>query len=1640
MKKIYLFLLLTVSVVFLNNAQAQDVLAGWTFPTTSGNAPSSITSECGMISTATVYADGTNGSDNWTDATSKVFFGGVIPSTSLCSVTTTTGALSLVNVLSAYNGKSIVFKLSTTNYENLILNYDTRGTATGFTTHDWAYSTDGTTFTTFTTISGRNVTTYSSQSVDFSSVTALDNQANVYVKLTVSGASSATGNNRFDNIKFSATSTVSAPEINIASGSTNYLNNSTYSFGTVVTSTTVVTTFAVQNLGLATLNLTTASFTGGSEYIVNGAPIPATIAAGGVLTFSVEFTPTSAGTFTGVLSISSDDTDENPYLFNVTGVGNVPAPEINIISGATNYLNNSTYNFGTVVTSTTVVTTFAVQNLGIAPLNLTTASFTGGSEYVVNGAPIPATVAAGDVLTFSVEFTPTTAGTFTGVLSLSSDDADENPYLFNITGIGAAALTPEINIVQSTTSYTNGSTYSYSNTDQNWFTDAVFTIENTGNATLSISTYSITGTDYSLIGAMPTSVAASSVASFTLRFAPTALGTFTGSVTLTNNDANEGSYVVNLTGVSVLGTPAIFTENFGNPGGTSAIATYTGWSSTGLTFSGSGDIRATTVSNTYFGATGSGNAFLTNVAGRNIEISNVNTSTCSSFTLSFGVYKSATTADGSTLAVEVSSDGTNYTALTFDPLPTGAGTVGWYYRTASGTIPQAANLRIRFTNTSTLSQFRIDDLQLKGVCPPAPEINFIQGATSYLNGSTYNFGTVNTGSTNVLTFSIQNTGTATLNLTTATFTGGAAYTVISDAIPTTVAAGGIFTVTVVYSPTVAGTYTEVLTVNNNDADENPYVLNISSIVNAVAPEINIKQSSTNYLTGSNYNFSNTTILTSNTVVFTIENTGTADLNISNTSNNGSEFDVTSTYPIPLTISAGNTATYSVTFQPTVAGTYNGSVSFTSDDADEATYIVSYTGVAQNAPAPEINVVTTSLNFGSIEENTTADLTYVVQNTGNADLVLSTSTTAPYSITGTSPTTITAGNSATYTVRFSPTTTGTFTANVTISSNDADESSLTVSLTGIATVAMPAIFTETFGTPAATTVIASYTGWSNPTLTFTGTGDVRTTSASTGYTGASGSGNTFLTTGGTKNIEISNINTSSCTGLSLSFGVLKSVSGANGSELLVEVSSDGTNYTALTFPALPTGTGWNYVNASGTIPQAANLRIRFTNTSTTVQYRIDDVKLKGSCAPAPEINIVQSATTYLSGSTYNFGTAAVSSSNVVIFTIQNTGNADLNISNSTDAGAAEFTTTSTFPIPLTIAAGNTATFSVTFAPTAVGTYNGSITFDSNDSNEPAYVLSYTGVASTTTPEINLTQNGANFLTGATHSFGSVNQGTTNLVTFTVQNTGTASLTLSTYSFTGSSDFSYSSSFALPATILAGQSSTFTVTLAATFVGAITGAFSFSNDDASENPYLVNVSATVVSTSTVTAPEINVKQATTSIASGDTYAFGDIALDASQTEIDVVFTIENTGNAVLNIASHSITGSAYSLVGTMPTSVAASSTATFTVRFSTTSEGAFVGGITINNNDANEGVYTINFTGTATVSIEEINANNSISIYPNPNNGNILNFTKATDATIYNAIGAKVMEVKNADKVDVSVLENGIYMVNINNKTKRLIIAK
>lgn len=102
------------------------------------------------------------------------------------------------------NGKSATFSLSTVGYQDLVLTFATRGTATGFATHAWSWSADNVTYATLTSIPANKTSTWLLETVDFSAVAGIENISTAYLRLTVAGNTTVAGNNRFENIQINA--------------------------------------------------------------------------------------------------------------------------------------------------------------------------------------------------------------------------------------------------------------------------------------------------------------------------------------------------------------------------------------------------------------------------------------------------------------------------------------------------------------------------------------------------------------------------------------------------------------------------------------------------------------------------------------------------------------------------------------------------------------------------------------------------------------------------------------------------------------------------------------------------------------------------------------------------------------------------------------------------------------------------------------------------------------------------------------------------------------------------------------------------------------------------------------------------------------------------------------------------------------------------------------------------------------------------------------------------------------------------------------------------------------------------------------------------------------------------------------------
>ncbi|QDU91326.1 hypothetical protein Pla175_47470 [Pirellulimonas nuda] len=105
------------------------------------------------------------------------------------------------------NGMSILLSVSTAGFEDIRVSWAQRGTATGFTSREFLYSTDGVSFTSFETDTGVLSSTWTLEAYDLSAISEVENAPSVVFAIKLDGGTNASGNNRFDNITIEGTAT-----------------------------------------------------------------------------------------------------------------------------------------------------------------------------------------------------------------------------------------------------------------------------------------------------------------------------------------------------------------------------------------------------------------------------------------------------------------------------------------------------------------------------------------------------------------------------------------------------------------------------------------------------------------------------------------------------------------------------------------------------------------------------------------------------------------------------------------------------------------------------------------------------------------------------------------------------------------------------------------------------------------------------------------------------------------------------------------------------------------------------------------------------------------------------------------------------------------------------------------------------------------------------------------------------------------------------------------------------------------------------------------------------------------------------------------------------------------------------------------
>lgn len=294
------------------------------------------------------------------------------------------------------------------------------------------------------------------------------------------------------------------------------------------------------------------------------------------------------------------------------------------------------------------------------------------------------------------------------------------------------------------------------------------------------------------------------------------------------------------------------------------------------------------------------------------------------------------------------------------------------------------------------------------------------------------FGSVAVGQHETQLIILTNTGTtaATVSSITESVSG---FTVSGVNLPLTLAAGQTVGLNVTFNPSAVGWVGGKVTFTSNANDQNLTL----GIEGTGAQRLALTASP------STVSFGQVGVGSNSTLPLVLTNTANWSVTVRSFQAIGTGFSVNAP-SVPYVLNPGKSVTLNVTFAPQVAGLMSGSVQVLGPNL-----IVPLTGTGTTTGV--LTITPTALNFGSVEEGSSATLSSTMSATaGSVTVSSASSNNTQFGISGVSfPLTIAAGQSVPFSVVFSPSVIGAVSGTLTFTSN-ASDAQTTESLTGTGT--------------------------------------------------------------------------------------------------------------------------------------------------------------------------------------------------------------------------------------------------------------------------------------------------------------------------------------------------------------------------------------------------------------------------------------------------------------------------------------------------------------------------------------------------------------------------------------------------------------
>jgi hypothetical protein len=300
------------------------------------------------------------------------------------------------------------------------------------------------------------------------------------------------------------------------------------SFGNVQIGTSQTQSDSVSNTGGTSLTVTQATPTG-AGFTITGLSLPLTLSPGQSASFSVVFSPQTAGSVTGNLAITNS-ASSTPLNIALSGT----AVTAGNLTGSPTSISYGNVQIGIAQTQTETLKNSGGENITISQATTT------GAGFSYTGLSLPLTLVPNQSTTFGVVFTPAIAGAANGNLSITvSGSSTTLDVALSGTGVTPATLTatpPSL-------------TFSSVTVGQNQ--TQTETVKNTGGSNATVSQVTVSGTGFSISGiTAPLTLTPGQSASFSVIFAPQSTTSSSGSVLVSSNATNP-ALSIGLSGTAV---------------------------------------------------------------------------------------------------------------------------------------------------------------------------------------------------------------------------------------------------------------------------------------------------------------------------------------------------------------------------------------------------------------------------------------------------------------------------------------------------------------------------------------------------------------------------------------------------------------------------------------------------------------------------------------------------------------------------------------------------------------------------------------------------------------------------------------------------------------------------------------------------------------------------------------------------------------------------------------------------------------------------------------------------------------------------------------------------------------------------------